>query len=229
MSGFINTPFFGIVLSMFAYFLGLKVQKKFKFPLCNTMLVAGFCIIGVLLVLNVSHDTYNQGGTFLSMMVNPATMCLALGIYDKLSLLKKNAIPVLVGCSVGVMTAVSSVWVMCRIFGLDRAVTASLLPKSVTMPIATAVAESHGGIVSITIAAVIVAGLIGNIGAPFFIKIFGVKDPLAVGLAIGASSHALGTAKAMEIGKTEGAMSGLAIALCGVMTAILALGFGILL
>ena len=229
MSGFINTPFFGIVLSMFAYFLGLKVQKKFKFPLCNTMLVAGFFIIAVLLVLNVSHDTYNQGGAFLSMMVNPATMCLSLGIYDKLALLKKNALPVLVGCTVGVVTAVSSVWVMCRMFGLDRAVTAALLPKSVTMPIATAVAESHGGITSITIAAVIVAGLIGNIGAPLFVKLFRVSDPLAVGLAIGASSHALGTAKAMEIGKTEGAMSGLAIALCGVITAIVALGFGVLL
>ncbi|MBQ2997046.1 MAG: LrgB family protein [Oscillibacter sp.] len=229
MSGFINTPFFGIVLSMFAYFFGQKMQKKFKFPLCNTMLVAGFLIIGVLLILNVSHETYNQGGTILSLMVNPATMCLSLGIYDKWELLKKNALPVLVGCGVGVITAVGSVWVMCRMFGLDRAVTAALLPKSVTMPIATAVAESHGGITSITIAAVIVAGLIGNIGAPFFIKLFRVKDPLAVGLAIGASSHALGTAKAMEIGKTEGAMSGLAIALCGVMTAIVALGFGVLL
>jgi len=229
MSGFINTPFFGIVLSMFAYFIGQKVQKKVKFPLFNTMLVAGFLIIGVLLALNVSHETYNQGGSVLSMMVNPATMCLSLGIYDKWAMLKKNAVPVLVGCTVGVVSAVGSVWVMCRLFGVDRSVTASLLPKSVTMPIASAIAESHGGIVSITIAAVIVAGLIGNIGAPFFVKLFRVKDPLAVGLAVGASSHALGTAKAMEIGKTEGAMSGLAIALCGVMTAVVALGFGVLL
>lgn len=229
MSGFINTPFFGIVLSMFAYFFGQKIQKKFKFPLCNTMLAAGLLIIGVLLILNVSHETYNQGGAFLSMMVNPATMCLALSIYDKWELLKKNVVPVLVGCTVGVVTAVGSVLVMCRLFGLDRAVTAALLPKSVTMPIATAIAETHDGIVSITIAAVIVAGFVGNIGAPFFVKLFRVKDPLAVGLAIGASSHALGTAKAMEIGKTEGAMSGLAIALCGVITAIAALGFGILL
>ena len=91
MSGFIDTPFFGIVLSMFAYFFGQKMQKKFKFPLCNTMLVAGFLIIGVLLILNVSHETYNQGGTILSLMVNPATMCLSLGIYDKWELLKKNA------------------------------------------------------------------------------------------------------------------------------------------
>ena len=129
----------------------------------------------------------------------------------------------LVGCVVGVVTAMGSILVLCRLLGLDRAMTMSLLPKSVTMPIATVVAQGHGGTVAVTVAAVVVTGMLGNLCAPLLVKLFRVKDPMAVGLGIGACSHAMGTAKALERGETEGAMSGLAIGLCGILTTVLAL------
>ena len=148
-----------------------------------------------------------------------------MNIYNKLELLKKYWLPVLVGCTTGVVVSVGSILVMCRAFGLDRAMTMSLLPKSVTTPIASAVAEGNGGIVPVAVAAVIVTGTTGNVAAPLLVKLFRVKDPMAVGLGIGAASHALGTAKALELGETEGAMSGLAMGLCGLITAIVALSF----
>ena len=154
---------------------------------------------------------------------------MAVSIYSKLEQLKKNWLPVLAGCFAGAVTSIVSVYLMCRLFGLDRAMTASLLPKSVTTPIASAVSEGNGGIVSITVAAVIITGILGNLLAPLLVKLFRIKDPVAKGLGIGAASHAIGTAKALEMGETEGAMSGLAIGVCGIITALLALFFDILL
>lgn len=229
MSELVNSPLFGISITAIAYVLGTIVQRRLKFPLFNAMVVATAVIIAVMVVFDIPYEAYSQGGSVISLMVSPATACLALGIYDKMPLLKKNLIPVLAGCVVGVIVSIASIWVMCRLFGLDQSLTSALLPKSVTTPIAMAIAESYGGVVSITSAAVIVTGAIGAVFSPLFIKLFHVTDPLAAGLAIGASSHAMGTSKAMEIGKTEGAMSGLAIGLCGIITAIAALGFGFLL
>lgn len=229
MSALVNSPYFGLAITAIAYFLGTKVQKKLKFPLFNAMVVATAIIIAVMVIFDIPYEAYYQGGYVINLMIGPSTACLALGIYDKLPLLKKNLIPVLAGCVAGVITSVASIWIMCRLFGLDRALTAALLPKSVTTPIAMAIAESYGGVVSITSAAVIVTGAIGAVASPFLIKIFRITDPLAAGLGIGAASHAMGTSKAMEIGKTEGAMSGLAIGLCGIITAIAALGFEFLL
>ena len=129
-------------------------------------------------------------------------------------------LPILAGCVVGSITSMGSVFLLCRLFGLDEAMTWSLLPKSVTTPIAVGIAESHGGISSITVAAVILTGIMGSILAPFLIRIFRVKDSMTAGLAIGACSHAVGTSKAIEIGETEGAMSGLAIGICGIVTVV---------
>lgn len=229
MSELVNSSYFGIAITAIAYVLGTIVQRKLKFPLFNAMVVATAIIITVMVAFDIPYEAYSQGGSIITLMVSPATACLALGIYDKLPLLKKNLIPVLAGCVVGVIVSVASIWVMCRLFGLDQSLTTALLPKSVTTPIAMAIAESYGGVVSITSAAVIVTGAIGAVFSPLFIKLFRITDPLAAGLAIGASSHAMGASKAMELGKTEGAMSGLAIGLCGIITAIAALGFGFLL
>ena len=162
------------------------------------------------------------------LFLGPATVCLAVTIYAQIDLLKKNLLPILAGCAAGAVTSVLSIWGLCRLFGLDRTLTVSLLPKSVTTPIATAIAEGQGGIVSITVAAVIFTGILGNLCAPALARLFRVKDPVAAGLAIGACSHAMGTARALELGETEGAMSGLAIGLCGLATTILALFFDVL-
>lgn len=224
-----QSPFFGITLTVVTYWLGMKIQKKVNFVLCNGLIIAVLLLVGVLVALDIPYEDYYQGGSVINMFMGPATACMAVTVYAKIDLLRKNWLPVLAGCLAGVAASVGSVLAMCRLFGLDAAMTASLLPKSVTTPIATAVSESHGGIVSITVAAVIFTGILGNLAAPYLIRLFRVKDPLAVGLGIGACSHAMGTAKALELGDTEGAMSGLAIGMCGILTALAALFFDALL
>ena len=229
MSALLESPFFGIALTVLAYWLGVQAQKRTGLVICNNMIVSVALLIAVLTLFHIPYEAYYEGGSVINMFLGPATACRAVTIYAKKDLLKRNWLPVLVGCLTGVVVSVGSILVMSRLFGLDAAMTASLLPKSVTTPIATAVSEGHGGIVSITVAAVIVTGILGNLTAPFLVKLFRVKDPVAVGLGIGACSHAMGTAKALEMGETEGAMSGLAIGMCGIITAVAALFFEALL
>lgn len=225
MSHWVTSPYFGVAVTILAYWVGVKIQKKTGLVICNSMLVTVLLLIGFLTVFQIPYESYFEGGNLINLLLGPVTACMAVTIYRKRELLKQNLVAVLLGCFAGAVTSVGSILVMSRLFGLDQAMTASLLPKSVTTPIAAAISEDHGGIVSITVAAVVVTGILGNLIAPILIKVFRVKDPLAAGLGIGACSHAVGTAKAMEIGETEGAMSGLAIGVCGIMTAILALGF----
>ena len=187
------------------------------------MIIAVALVVAVLTVLHSPYESYYKGGSIIDMFLGPATACMAVTIYSKRELLRKHWLPIIVGCFAGVVTSMGSVLIMCRLFGLDKAMTVSLLPKSVPTPIATVVSEGHGGIVSVTVAAVMVTGILGNLAAPFLVKLFRIRDPLAVGLGIGACSHAVGTAKALEMGETEGAMGGLAIGLCGIITAVLAL------
>ena len=229
MSALLESPFFGIALTVLAYWLGVQAQKRTGLVICNNMIVSVALLIAVLTLFHIPYEAYYEGGSVINMFLGPATACMAVTIYAKKDLLKRNWLPVLVGCLTGVVVSVGSILVMSRLFGLDAAMTASLLPKSVTTPIATAVSEGHGGIVSITVAAVIVTGILGNLTAPFLVKLFRVKDPVAVGLGIGACSHAMGTAKALEMGETEGAMSGLVIGMCGIITAVAALFFEALL
>lgn len=226
MSEWMQSPFFGITLTVVAYWIGLTLQKKTRLAICNSIIIAVLVILAALKVLGISVETYFEGGSLIHLMLGPATTCLAVSIYNKRELLKKNFLPVIVGCLTGVVVHFTSVLLMGKLFGLDKQLVLSLAPKSVTNPIATAISQQHGGIVSITLAAVIIAGALGNLSAPFLVKLFRIKDPMAIGLGIGACSHAIGTAKAIEMGETEGALSGLAIGICGIMTAILALSFG---
>lgn len=225
MNELVSSAFFGLSLTVLAYWIGVTLQKKSGLVICNHMIIAAGLIVLTLKLLSVSYEQYYVGGSIVNMLLGPATACMALAIYQKRALLKENWLPVLLGCLVGAVTTVVTVLVMSRMFGLSREMTVSLLPKSVTTPIASAISESHGGIVSITVAAVIFTGILGNLTAPFLVKLFRVKDPMAAGLGIGACSHGMGTAKALEMGKTEGAMSGLAIGICGIVTSILALFF----
>ena len=229
MNALVESPYFGVALTVLAYWVGVKVQKKTGLVICNSLIVAALFVVAVLVAFDIPYDAYYRGGELVNMMLGPATACMAVTIYSKRELLKKNWLPVLVGCFVGAAASIISIYIMCRLFGLDNTITVSLLPKSVTTPIASAISETQGGIKAITVAAVCVTGISGNLAAPFLIKLFRIKDPLAAGLGIGAASHAIGTAKALEMGETEGAMSGLAIGICGVITAILALFFPLLL
>ena len=223
MSALTGSVYFGAGLSIIAYWIGVKIQKKTGLVVCNSLLIAGLLIVAVLKLTGISYEDYNQGGSIITLFLAPATACLAVTIYSKIDLLKKYWLPVAAGCLAGTLVSMGSILLMCRLFGLDHEMTMSLLPKSVTTPLATAVAGGHGGIVSIAVAAVIFTGILGNLTAPLLIRLFRVKEPLAVGLGLGACSHAIGTAKALELGETQGAMSGLAMGLCGLLTAVVAL------
>lgn len=220
MSELFASPFFGIALSIVAFSIGVWIQKKTGLVICNPLIIAIVLVSGVLLLFKIPYESYNEGGNIINMFLAPATSCLAVSVYTRMELLKKNWLPILAGCVAGSLTSMGSVFLLCRLFGLDEAMTYSLVPKSVTTPIAVGIAESHGGISSITVAAVILTGIMGSILAPFLIRIFRVKDSMTAGLAIGACSHAVGTSKAIEIGETEGAMSGLAIGICGIVTVV---------
>lgn len=217
------SPFFGISLSILTYWLATKIQKRLKSAVFNPLLLAILMSAAVLLIFDIPYESYNEGGSVINMFLTPATACLAVSVYTKIQILKKNWIPIVVGCTVGSLTSMGSVWLLCRLFGLDEAMTASLMPKSITTPIAMAVSQSHGGVVPVTVIAVVFTGIFGSIMAPFLIRLFRVKDPVAAGLSIGACSHAVGTSRALEIGETEGAMSGLAIGVCGIVTVLVSM------
>lgn len=223
MSEIFASPFFGVALSVAAFWVGIRLQKRTGLVLCNPLLIAIVLVSALLLVLRIPYEDYNAGGAIINLFLAPATACLAVSIYTRLPLLRENALPILVGCTVGSLTSMGSVWGLCRLFRLSEAMTASLMPKSVTTPIAIGIAGSHGGIQAVTVVAVILTGILGSILAPVLIRLFRVKDPVEAGLAIGACSHAVGTSKALELGETQGAMSGLAIGVCGVITVAISL------
>lgn len=220
MDELFSSPFFGITLSVAAFWVGVRIQRRTGLVVCNPLLIAIVLIAGVLLIFRIPYEAYNAGGAIIQLFLAPATACLAVSIYGKLALLKQYWLPIVVGCTAGVLASMGSVYALCRLFGLDDAMTASLLPKSVTTPIAVSLSEGRGGMVPITVVAVILTGILGNVLAPSLIKLFRVKDPVAAGLSIGACSHAVGTSRALELGETQGAMSGLAIGICGLITVV---------
>ncbi|WP_458863418.1 LrgB family protein [Acidaminobacterium chupaoyuni] len=223
MKELFNTPLFGIVLSVAAFEVGLFLNKKLKTPVANPLAIAVFLIIAFLQISGIPLESYQRGGDVIAIFLAPATAVLAISIYGQLERLKRHCLPILVGCTVGSCASIFSVIVLCRLFGLDETLTASLIPKSVTTPIAIGIAAESGGIPAVTVAAVIFTGILGAILSPLLCRVFRVKDPMARGLAIGTSSHAIGTSKALEMGEIEGAMSGLAIGIAGIATVILCL------
>ena len=226
MNEIVCSPFFGIVLCIFTFQIGVWVNKKTKSPLANPLLIAIVLCILVLQVLHIPLESFNAGGNMIAMFLAPATASLALSIYGQLDVLKKNLIPILAGTSVGSIVSMTSVFLLCKAFRLDEALTVSMLPKSVTTPIAMEITRQNGGIVPVTVAAVVVTGIMGAMLAPSLIKLFKVDNPVAAGIAIGTCSHALGTSKAVEIGETEGAMSGIAIGTAGILTVLFSMFIG---
>lgn len=229
MRDLLCSPYFALVLTITAYWAGVTLQRKTGRTICNYMIIAMAIIISVLVIFDIPFDTYYEGVGMITMLVGPVTACMAVPIYRKVALLKKYWLPILAGCTAGAVTATLSILIMCRLFGLNDIMTLSILPKSVSTPIATAISQGQGGVVSITSAAVVITGIGGNLMAPFLIKLFRISDPMAAGLGIGTCSHAIGTAKAMEMGETQGAMSSLAIGLCGIITTFLSLFYQFLL
>lgn len=212
--------YFGMFVSVAAYMVGMWLKKKLGWAVLNPLLVAIILVIAVLKVANISYDDYNEGASYISYFLTPATVCLAIPLYKQLELLKKHFVAVILGITSGVIGSAVSIYCMSLLFKLSHAHYVSLLPKSITTAIGMGVSEEAGGIVTLTIVSIILTGIFGNIIADIWFNLIGVKHPIAKGLALGTAAHAIGTSKALEMGEIEGAMSSLSIAVSGLMTVI---------
>ena len=215
-----NSVFFGVFISIITYEIGVLIKKKLKIAIFSPLLISMALIIIFLLIFHVDYETYNEGAQYISYLMTPATVCLAIPLYEQWQLLKRHWRAVLLGILAGVFTSMGTVFVLSLLLGLSHQEYVTLLPKSITTAIGMGLSEELGGYVTITVAVIVVTGVLGNIMGEAICKIFRITDPIAKGLAFGASSHAIGTAKAMELGEVEGAMSSLAIAVTGLLTVV---------
>lgn len=215
-----DSIFFGAILSLTAYEAGLLLKRRFKLAILNPLLIGIICVMAVLALLHVDYKEYNRGAGYISYFLTPATVCLAVPLYQQVSLLKKNLKAVAAGILSGVLASLISVLALSKLLGLNHQQYVTLLPKSITTAIGMGISEELGGIVTITVAVIIITGILGNMIAEWVCRIFKIREPIAKGLALGTASHAIGTAKAMEMGPVEGAMSSLAIAVAGLLTVI---------
>lgn len=215
-----NSTFFGVMVSLMAYELGNILKKKFKLSIFNPLLISVIAVILFLLFFHIDYKSYNEGAKYLSYLLTPATVCLAIPLYEQLELLKNNVKAIIAGVVSGVITSLSCVLVFSLLFHFNHKEYTTLLPKSITTAIGMGVSEELGGIVTITVAVIIITGIFGNIIAESTCKIFHIEEPVAKGIAIGSASHVIGTSKAMEMGEIEGAMSSLSIAVAGLLTVV---------
>ena len=205
--------YFGVLVSLGAYLFGIWLREKTGFAVFNPLLVAIVTVIAILSFFHIDYDDYNVGGSFVSFLLTPATVCLAIPLYKQLELLKREALAVFAGSA-------ASIFAMCALFKMSHVHYVTLLPKSITTAIGMGVSEEAGGIVTLTVASIIVTGILGNIAAEFIFRLAKLEEPIAKGLALGTAAHAIGTAKALSLGEIEGAMSSLAIAVAGIMTVV---------
>lgn len=213
-----NSAYWGIAVSVVGYGIGVLLNKKLKTGIANPLLISIVFVIAVLLVFNIDYERYRESSEILSWLLTPATVCLAVPLYEQIHLLKQNYKAVMGGIISGVFASLISVVLFCLLFGLDKGIEISLLPKSITTAIGMSLADELGGIDTLAAAAIIVTGIVGNVMCRGVCKVFKITEPVAVGIAIGTSSHAVGTSKAFEIGEVEGAMSSLSIAVAGIIT-----------
>lgn len=217
---FLNSAMAGVTLSLVVYMLGCWLKKKTGLALFNPLLLSIIVTILVLIVGKVDYDTYNEGAKYLSWFLTPATVSLAIPLYEQLTLLRKNFKAVMAGILAGVLSSLVVILILSVLLGLSHTEYVTLLPKSITTAIGMGVAEELDGYVTITVAAIVTTGVLGNILAEPILKLFRITEPIARGVALGSSAHAIGTAKAMEMGDIEGAMSSLSIAVAGLLTVV---------
>ena len=215
---FRQSLFAGVTISLIAYEIGLFLKRKLGLAILNPLLVSIVIVILSLKVFGISYEVYNASAKYISYLLTPATVCLAVPLYEQLELLKKNKVAVVCGI-------LSGIFVLCMLFGFNHQQYVTMLPKSITTAIGIGISEELGGIVTITVAVIIITGILGNVIADTVFHIFKIKNPLAKGLALGTASHAIGTARAIEMGPVEGAMSSLAVAVAGLLTVVFVSGF----
>ena len=216
-----ESVFFGIVLSLVAYKIGFEIQKKYKKVFLNPLLISIVIIISFLLMTGVSYETFQRGASRLSYFLTPVTVCLAVPLYKQLQVLKQNITAILISIFLGCLSHAGILIGITAVFQMDNKLLFSLMPKSITTAIALGVSDELGGIAGITVIGVMVAGISGAVIGPVLLKLFRIKDPIAQGLALGSSAHAIGTSKAVELGEVQAAMSSLAIVVTGIMTVVI--------
>lgn len=212
---------FPLVLTIGAFQIGLWCQKKWRSPIFDPILVAVLLVICALLVTGFSVEEYQAGTACISWLLTPATVCLALPLYEQLKVLCKSLPAILAGVAAGTVTALVSIVLLCRLFSLDTAISVSLLPKSITTAMGIALSGQNGGIPALTTMAIIITGILGSLTGSTLCKLLKLQDPVAQGVALGTASHVIGTTKANEMGSLQGAVSSLSLAIAGSLTAIL--------
>ena len=215
-----NSVYIGVLISLASYALGVWLRKKTGLSFFNPLLVSIILVILFLSVSGISYSTYAASADYISFLLTPATICLAVPLYEQFKLLKKNWKAVVAGIVSGVVSSLVCIFLMALLFRFDHQTYVTFLPKSITTAIGMGVAEELGGYVSLAVVVIVITGVLGNVIADAVLKLFKIEEPIAKGIAIGSSAHAVGTAKAMEIGQIEGAMSSLSIVVCGLLTVI---------
>lgn len=217
--------FWGIGATLIAYIIGLLLKKKFKLFIFNPLLVAIALCIALLAVTGIKYEEYNNGAQHISILLTPATVCLAIPLYEQLQLLRKNYIAILIGIASGVLTSGFTIFLMSLLFNLNHTQYVTLFPKSITTAIGIGLSQELDGYIAITVAAIMITGLFGNIAGDMLCKILRIKNNVAQGIAVGTASHVMGTSRAMEMGAVQGAMSSLSVAVAGCMTVLSAILF----
>lgn len=221
MLEFINaSAFFSLCLTLAAFGIGTLLQKKLRWAALNPILIGAVIVLGVLKLLDIPNEVYQAGCRILTLLITPATICLAISCYTQFQALKKHLPAILVGVTAGTVCSLGSVYLLCLVLDLNRAITMSLLPKSVTTAIGVALSQELGGLAAVTTAVIIITGILGNILGPGLCKLLRITDPAAQGVAFGTASHVVGTAKAAQISELTGAVSSFSLTFAGFITAL---------
>ena len=214
-------PLFSLVLTLGTYQIGLLLQKKWKTPLCNPLLISVALVVGVLMATGFAAEQYQMDMKIFSWLITPATVSLAVPLYQQMQKLKKNLPAIVAGVAAGAITGLVSVFALCALFSLDRQTTVSLLPKSITTAIGMVISGQNGGIEALTSLVIAFTGIVGCVTGPILCKLLKLDHPIAQGVAFGTSAHVIGTSKASELGSIQGAVSSLSLVTAGILTAVL--------
>lgn len=222
MADFLSSiSLFPAALTLGAYQVGLWCRKKWNSPLCNPVLIALVLVIGFLMATDFDVSVYQAGNKPVSWLLTPATVCLALPLYEQIKLLKKHLAAIVAGVAAGTISSLGFVFGLCKLFALDKTLTVSLLPKSITTAMGMVLSEQNGGLAALSATVIIITGILGSLLGSALCKLLRLHDPISRGVAFGTASHVIGTSRANEIDPLTGAVSSLSLTLSGILTAII--------
>ena len=216
MNELVSNPIFGITLSISAYLFGFLIFRRFPHPITTPLLLATIFIIIFLKLSGISYNHYYIGGSYLNTLITPSTVALGIPLYRSFHLMKHHIKSILISILLACIVNTSFTALLAKFFGMKYFLAISLFPKSVTTAMAVGIVDKMGGITTITLAVVVITGILTSVIGPVFLKLLKIEDPVAVGLALGGTGHAIGTGNALKYGHVEGAMAGLAIGVTGI-------------